>query len=37
MGFFKSVKARKMNEKLKTDKAPEPVGNYPHARKVGNL
>ena len=26
-----------MNEKLKTDKAPEPVGNYPHARKVGNL
>ena len=26
-----------MNKKLKTDKAPEPVGNYPHARKVGNL
>ena len=26
-----------MNEKLKTDEAPEPVGNYPHARKVGNL
>ena len=26
-----------MNEKIKTDKAPEPVGNYPHARKVGNL
>ena len=26
-----------MNDKLKTDKAPEPVGNYPHARKVGNL
>ena len=26
-----------MNEKLKTDKAPEPVGNYPHARKVGDL
>ena len=26
-----------MNEKLKTDKAPEPIGNYPHARKVGDL
>ena len=26
-----------MNDKIKTDKAPEPVGNYPHARKVGNL
>ena len=37
MGLFRSVKARKMNEKLKTDKAPEPVGNYPHARKVGDL
>tara|TARA_Y100000591_G_scaffold242973_1_gene213737 strand:- start:440 stop:889 length:450 start_codon:yes stop_codon:yes gene_type:complete len=37
MEFYISVKARKMNEKLKTDKAPEPVGNYPHARKVGNL
>lgn len=37
MGHHRSVKARKMNEKLKTDKAPEPVGNYPHARKVGNL
>ena len=37
MGLFRSVKAREMNEKLKTDKAPEPVGNYPHARKVGNL
>ena len=37
MGLFRSDKARKMNEKLKTDKAPEPVGNYPHARKVGNL
>ena len=22
---------------MKTDKAPEPVGSYPHARRVGNL
>ena len=26
-----------MSEKLNSDKAPEPVGLYPHARKVGNL
>ena len=26
-----------MNEKLNSGKAPEPVGLYPHARKVGNL
>jgi len=26
-----------MNDKFKTDKAPEPVGLYPHARRVGNL
>ena len=26
-----------MNDKIKTDRAPEPVGNYPHARKVGDL
>ena len=26
-----------MNEKINTDKAPEPVGSYPHARRVGNL
>ena len=26
-----------MNEKLNSTKAPEPVGLYPHARKVGNL
>ena len=27
-----------MNEKqISSDKAPEPVGPYPHARKVGNL
>ena len=26
-----------MNEKISTDKAPNPVGAYPHARRVGNL
>ena len=26
-----------MNQKIETSKAPEPVGAYPHARKVGNL
>ena len=26
-----------MNDKILTNKAPDPVGNYPHARKVGNL
>ncbi len=26
-----------MTEKINSDKAPEPVGLYPHARKVGNL
>jgi len=26
-----------MNENVKTNKAPDPVGRYPHARKVGNL
>ena len=25
------------NEKINSSKAPEPVGLYPHARKVGNL
>ncbi|MFZ1807553.1 MAG: Rid family hydrolase [Cyclobacteriaceae bacterium] len=25
------------SEKISSDKAPEPVGLYPHARKVGNL
>lgn len=24
-------------EKITTDKAPKPVGHYPHSRKVGNL
>ncbi len=28
---------RVANEKITTDKAPPPVGLYPHARKVGNL
>lgn len=26
-----------MNEKFESKKAPEPVGLYPHSRKVGNL
>jgi 2-aminomuconate deaminase len=26
-----------MSDKINSDKAPEPVGLYPHARKVGNL
>ena len=26
-----------MSEALFSDKAPEPVGSYPHARRVGNL
>jgi 2-aminomuconate deaminase len=26
-----------MNQKFNSDKAPEPVGLYPHARKVGDL
>lgn len=26
-----------MNQKIDSDKAPEPVGAYPHARRVGNL
>lgn len=26
-----------MNEDFSTDKAPKPVGLYPHARRVGNL
>lgn len=26
-----------MNDKINSDQAPEPVGLYPHARKVGNL
>lgn len=26
-----------MNQKISTDKAPAPVGLYPHARRVGNL
>lgn len=26
-----------MNEKFESQKAPEPVGLYPHSRKVGNL
>jgi len=26
-----------MNQEIKVDMAPEPVGRYPHAKKVGNL
>lgn len=26
-----------MNEKFESQKAPEPVGLYPHSRKIGNL
>ncbi len=26
-----------INEKISTNKAPQPVGLYPHARRVGNL
>jgi 2-aminomuconate deaminase len=26
-----------MNDKIDSDKAPEPVGAYPHARRVGDL
>ncbi|QEG23743.1 RidA family protein [Mariniblastus fucicola] len=26
-----------MNEKLNSSSAPEPIGRYPHARRVGNL
>jgi 2-aminomuconate deaminase len=26
-----------VSEKFNSDKAPEPVGSYPHARRVGNL
>ncbi len=26
-----------MNDEFNSDQAPEPVGHYPHARKVGNL
>jgi 2-aminomuconate deaminase len=26
-----------MSERISTDKAPKPVGLYPHARRVGNL
>tara|TARA_B100000315_G_scaffold123053_1_gene113037 strand:- start:284 stop:700 length:417 start_codon:yes stop_codon:yes gene_type:complete len=26
-----------MTGNIQTEKAPEPIGNYPHARKVGNL
>jgi len=31
------AKFESMKEAIHSDKAPEPVGSYPHARKVGNL
>ena len=35
--IFGILKLRIMNNKINTDKAPKPMGLYPHARKVGNL
>ena len=37
MSVSSTRKCNSMNEKLNSTKAPEPVGLYPHARKVGNL
>lgn len=34
---YKSFNIHKMSERISTDKAPKPVGLYPHARRVGNL
>lgn len=34
---MKEVKSKKMSQSIHSDKAPDPVGLYPHARKVGNL
>jgi len=34
---LKEVKLKKMSQSINSDKAPEPVGQYPHARRVGNL
>ena len=31
------LKSTTMSEKISTNKAPKPMGLYPHARKVGNL
>lgn len=32
-----TAKEFRMSDKISTDKAPKPVGLYPHARKVGDL
>src|SRR5215204_3426209 len=37
LGKFNVRNRITMSEKIHSDKAPEPVGLYPHARKVGNL
>ena len=35
--FSKVKKMTEIRNAIKTDKAPKPVGLYPHARKLGNL
>ena len=35
--YLKHLKFILIMEKFNSNKAPEPVGSYPHARKVGNL
>ncbi len=35
--IFGILKYRLMSKKINTDKAPKPMGLYPHARKVGSL
>jgi 2-aminomuconate deaminase len=35
--FKKIEEKRLMNDIIKKSQAPEPVGSYPHARRVGNL
>ena len=39
LSFYYICRISKMseNERISTNKAPKPVGLYPHARKVGNL
>ena len=35
--FLPVLQTAVMSEKISTEKAPKPVGLYPHARRVGNL
>ena len=35
--IFAEIVKMSENERISTNKAPKPVGLYPHARKVGNL